>query len=52
MPLWQFELLLWVVFSRFPLANHFGLPGSQSLFGLSQDPPICAQASLRQDGFC
>lgn len=24
------------------LASHFGLPGSQSIFGISQDPPVCA----------
>ena len=31
--------------------DHFDLPGSQTLFGISQDPPICRQASLRQDRF-
>ena len=31
--------------------NHFGLPCSQSIFGISQDPPKCAQASLSQNGF-
>ena len=35
----------------FPLTNHFDLPGSQSLFGISQDPPMYAHASLSQDGF-
>ena len=30
------------------MANHFDLPGSQSILGLSQDPPTCAHASLRQ----
>ena len=30
--------------------SHFGLPGSQAIFGISQDPPTCAQASLSQDG--
>ena len=41
-PSWQFELLLWDISSGFPLANHFGLPGSESLFDISLDPPICA----------
>ena len=27
------------------------LPCSQSLFDISQDPSLCAQASLSQDGF-
>ena len=51
-PLWQLELPLWGISSRFPLANHFDLPGSQPIFGLSQDPPLCAHTSLCQDGFC
>ena len=33
------------------LASHFGLPGSQSIFGISQDPPMCVHASFSQDGF-
>ena len=32
-----------------PFANHFYLPGSQSVFGISQDPPMCVHASLSQD---
>ena len=35
---WQFELLVWGVSPGFPLANHSDLPGSQSIFGRSQDP--------------
>ena len=35
----------------FPLANHCDLPGSRFRFGVSQDPPVCAHASLSQDGF-
>ena len=27
------------------------LPGSQSIFGISQNPPRCVHASLSQDGF-
>ena len=27
------------------------LPGSESIFGLSQGPPLCARVSLSQDGF-
>ena len=30
----------------FPLANHFDLPHLQPIFGLSQDPSICAHAFL------
>ena len=40
-----------VLLSRFPLANHFDLPGLQSIFGISQDPPMCVHASLSRDGF-
>ena len=32
-----------------PFANRFYLPGSQSVFGISQDPPMCVHASLSQD---
>ena len=31
--------------SRFPLANHFALPGSESVFSLS---PMCVCVSLNQ----
>ena len=51
LPSWQFELLLWVISPGFALANHFDLPGSQSIFGISQDPSMCAHASLSQDVF-
>ena len=50
-PSWQFESLLRGISSRFPLANHRDLPGSKSVFGISQDLPMCARASLSQDGF-
>ena len=49
--MWQLELLLWGISSWFSLANHFNLPGSQSIYGISQDPPMCAHAFLSQDGF-
>ena len=39
MPSERFELILWGISFGFPLANHFDLPGSQSTFGRSQDPP-------------
>ena len=29
----------------------FDLPGSESVLGISQYPPLCVHASLRQDGF-
>ena len=47
----QVGLLLWGISSSFPLANYFDLPGSQSIFCLSQDPPLCGHAFLSQDGF-
>ena len=47
----QSELLLRGISSGFPLTSHFDLPGSQSIFGDSQDPPICVDTSLSQDGF-
>ena len=47
----QFALLLSGVSSGFPLANHFDLPGSESVFGISQDLSMCSHASLSQDGF-
>ena len=45
------ESLLWGISSGFPLANHLALLGCESVFGLSQGPPLCASASLGQDGF-
>ena len=45
-PSWQFELLLWDISSRFPLASHFDLSGSLSIIGISQDPLTCLHASL------
>ena len=55
MPSQQFELLLWGISSRFPLVNYFDLCDSQtkphkSIFGISQDPRMCAHISLSQDG--
>ena len=56
MPSRQFELLLWGISSRFPLASYFDLYDSQikphkSIFGISQDPRVCAHTPLSQDGF-
>ena len=45
---WQFELRVWGISSGFPLTNYFDLPGSWSIFGISQDSPTCAHASLGQ----
>ena len=50
-PSWQSALLLWGISSGFPLADHSDLPGSQSVFGVSQDPPMCGHPSLSQGGF-
>lgn len=33
-------------------ADHFDFSGSQSIFGIPQDPPVHVYASLSQDGFC
>ena len=49
-PLWQLESLLWGISSGFPLVNHFDLPGSLSIFSISQNPPMCAHASFSQGG--
>ena len=35
-------------FFQVSFGNHFTLPGSESLFGISQDPPMCKHASLSQ----
>jgi hypothetical protein len=35
----------------FLLAYHFDLPGSDSLFGTYQDPPMCPHASFSQGRF-
>ena len=43
-------MVVWGISSGFPLVNHLALPGSESIFGLSQDPPLCACTSLSQDG--
>lgn len=38
-------VILWQdISSGLPLAHHFTLSGSESIFGLAQDPPICAHA--------
>ena len=50
-PSWQLESLLWGISSGFPLANHLDFSGSLSIFDILQDPPMCAHASLSQDGF-
>ena len=31
--------------------GRFNLPGSQTIFGISQDPPMCVNTSLSQGGF-
>ena len=46
-----FESRMWGISPGFPLDSHLALPGSESIFGLSRDPPTCACASLSQDGF-
>ena len=49
--LWKFKSLVWGISSWFSLVNHLNFPGSKCIFGVSQDPPICARASLSQDEF-
>ena len=39
------------IYSGFPWANHLALPGSESIFGLSPEPPMFVCASLSQDEF-
>ena len=39
--------VVWITFkgtSVLPSANHYDLPGPQSIFGVSQEPPKCAHA--------
>lgn len=50
-PSGEFKSLLWGICSVFPLANHFALPGFESVFSISQDPLMCVHASLSQNGF-
>ena len=51
MPSQEFESLLWGISSGFPLADHFDLPGSQFIFGMSQDRPMSMHASFSKDEF-
>ena len=44
-PSWLFDSLLWGIASRFLLANHLALPGSESMFSVSQGPSVCAHTS-------
>jgi len=46
-PLWCLKSLTWGISSRFPLVSHFDLPGSESLFGLSQGALVCVCVSVR-----
>lgn len=39
-PLWQLESLFGGISSKFSLANHFGWPGSESIFDIYQDSPL------------
>ena len=48
-PLWQFELLLWGISSAFPLANHFDLPYSQSIFDRRILPHVCMNLLAKMD---
>ena len=50
-PRGSLQSFMWGISYGFSLANHFELPGSESVFGVSQDPPMCVRASLSQDGF-
>ena len=44
-------MVVCITSSGFPLTNHFGLPGSETIFGISQEPPVCACTSLSLAGF-
>lgn len=48
-PSWQFKSLIWGISYNFPLANHFDLPHSQSLSGISQDPFVCTHLLAKMD---
>ena len=48
-PFQSFKSLIWGISSRFPLSNHLDLAGSDLVFGVSQDPPMCEHTSLSQD---
>ena len=47
----SFESLSWGNSSRVLLTNHFSLPGSESVFDLSQSLPMCARSPFSPDGF-
>ena len=47
---WQLKSLMCGISFRFPLASHFDLSGSESRFGISEDPPMYAYTSPRRDG--
>ena len=48
-------MAVWIILldisSGFPLANHFNLPDSQSIFGIFQDSSMCAHESFSLNGF-
>lgn len=46
----ELRSLIWGTSPGFPLANHLALLGSESIFGITQGPPLCARESLSQDG--
>ena len=48
--LWLFESLLWGISSRFSLANHFDLSGSDFVFSIYQDPSMFVCLSHSQEG--
>ena len=45
---WWPEALIWDISSGFPLASHLALPGSESVFVLSQGLPTCTRASVKR----
>ena len=51
MPSWPFELRSWGLPPNFSLPNRSDLPGSWSIFGISQGPAMYVHTSLSQDGF-
>lgn len=48
---WQFKSLMCGISFRVPLASHFDWSGSESRFGISEDPPMYAYTSLRHNEF-
>ena len=45
-PSWSSSSLIWGISSEFPLVSHIALPGSESVFCLSQGSPMSTHVHL------